>query len=297
MVLAVFLAIGSWRLARHQVLVRRAAVVETLGAVTILCVDKTGTLTENRMKIGEVWSRGALVGTDVDGGASDVARVALLASATHPVDPMDRAVHEALGIRAHLVLAEYGREPVKSFPLRPDLLAVIQGWQVGDAITWAAKGAPEAILKLCKSSPSEQQLANEALRAMAAAGMRVLGVARADDRSNAALDPKDAAFEFVGLIGFVDPLRADVPAALAEARAAGIDIAMITGDFPETALEIARQAGLDISSGVLTGPEIAALSADDLRANSRRCAFLHASSLTRSWRLSKRSRRVAKSSQ
>ena len=265
MVLAVFLAIGSWRLARHQVLVRRAAVVETLGAVTILCVDKTGTLTENLMKIGGVWSGGAQVGTDMGGAAGDVSRAALLASATHPVDPMDRAVHEALSTRVDTVLGQYGREPIKSFPLRPDRLAVIQGWQNGKAVRWAAKGAPEAILKLCKSPPSEQQIASEALQAMAAAGMRVLGVATADS-SNAALDPKDARFELVGLIGFFDPLRADVPAALAEARAAGIDVAMITGDYPATAIAIARQAGLDTEAGVLTGPEIASLGVDDLKA-------------------------------
>ncbi|PZO47157.1 MAG: ATPase, partial [Alphaproteobacteria bacterium] len=89
MVLAVFLAIGSWRLARHQVLVRRAAVIETLGAVTMLCVDKTGTLTENRMKLDAIWSKGALLDMDMAGAAGEVAGVALLASATHPVDPMD----------------------------------------------------------------------------------------------------------------------------------------------------------------------------------------------------------------
>ena len=266
MVLAVFLAIGSWRLARHQVLVRRAAVVETLGAVTILCVDKTGTLTENLMKIGGVWSSGAQVGTDMGGAAGDVTRAALLASATHPVDPMDRAVHEALSNRVDTVLGQYGRDPLRSFPLRPDRLAVIQGWQNGEGVRWAAKGAPEAILKLCKSPPSEQQIASEALQTMAAAGMRVLGVATADEASSTVLDPKDARFELVGLIGFFDPLRADVPAALAEARAAGIDVAMITGDYPATALEIARQAGLDVEAGVLTGPEIAALDADDLKA-------------------------------
>jgi Ca2+-transporting ATPase len=264
MVLAVFLAIGSWRLARHQVLVRRAAVIETLGAVTMLCVDKTGTLTENRMKVGAVWANGLDLGTDMDSAAGEVARVALLASAVHPVDPMDRAVYEALADRAASILACSGSEPVSSFPLRPDRLAVIQSWRTEAGATWAAKGAPEAILRLCKTPLAEQQAINAALVGMAASGLRVLGVAKADDPGKAIADPKDASFAFVGLIGFLDPLRADVPAALAEARAAGIDVSMITGDYPATALEIARQAGLDVAGGVLTGTDLATLSPADL---------------------------------
>ena len=264
MVLAVFLAIGSWRLARHQVLVRRAAVVETLGAVTMLCVDKTGTLTENRMKVGAFWANGEQLGTDMDSAAGEVARVALLASALHPVDPMDRAVYEALSDRAASTLASSGSEPVSTFPLTPDRLAVIQVWQTEAGAIWAAKGAPEAILRLCSTTPGETQIVDTALASMAASGLRVLGVARADDAAKAITDPKDVPFEFVGLIGFLDPLRSDVPAALAEARAAGIDVSMITGDYPATALEIARQAGLDVAGGVLTGTDIATLSPAEL---------------------------------
>ncbi len=264
MVLAVFLAIGSWRLARHQVLVRRAAVVETLGAVTMLCVDKTGTLTENRMKVGAIWSSAGQLGLDMDTAAGDVARVALLASAIHPVDPMDRAIHEALEDRAATTLSSNGDEPVRSFPLRPDRLAVIQSWRTGAGGVWAAKGAPEAVLKLCRMSSASQQSVEAALAGMAASGLRVLGVARAASLVSAIENPDAALFEFVGLIGFLDPLRTDVPAALAEARAAGIDVSMITGDYPATALAIARQAGLDLAGGVLTGPEIAALSPEVL---------------------------------
>jgi len=264
MVLAVFLAIGSWRLARHQVLVRRAAVIETLGAVTMLCVDKTGTLTENRMKLNAIWSDGLQLDMNMDAGAGEVASVALLACATHPVDPMDRAVHDVLVDRAARVFAESGGEPTKTFPLRPSMLAVIQGWRSAAGTRWAAKGAPEAVLNLCTLDGNAARAVDEALASMAAKGLRVLGVARADDPENAISDPKDTKFTFVGLIGFLDPIRAEVPAALAEARAAGIDVAMITGDYPVTALEVARQAGLDISSGVMTGAEIAALSPDQL---------------------------------
>ena len=264
MVLAVFLAIGSWRLARHQVLVRRAAVVETLGAVTMLCVDKTGTLTENRMKVAAVWADARQLGADMDSTAGDVARVARLACAVHPVDPMDQAIHEALEGHPGSALTSADGEPVRSFPLRPDRLAVIQSWHTEAGAVWAAKGAPEAILRLCKATPAEKRTVDSALAGMAANGLRVLGVARAEDEAKAISEPNDVPFEFVGLIGFLDPLRTDVPAALAEARAAGIDVSMITGDYPATALEIARQAGLDVSGGVLTGSEIALLSSEEL---------------------------------
>jgi P-type Ca2+ transporter type 2C len=264
MVLAVFLAIGSWRLARHQVLVRRAAVVETLGAVTMLCVDKTGTLTENRMKVGAVWSQAGQLGTDMGSAAGDVTRIALLASASRPVDPMDRAIHEALAGHADATLKSLGDEPARSFPLRPDRLAVIQLWETDAGAIWAAKGAPEAILKLCRMPLAQQKLVESALTGMAAIGLRVLGVAKATGSSDASEDPNDATFEFIGLVGFLDPLREDVPVALAEARTAGIDVSMITGDYAATALEIARQAGLDISGGLLTGPEIAALRPEQL---------------------------------
>ncbi len=264
MVLAVFLAIGSWRLARHEVLVRRAAVIETLGAVTMLCVDKTGTLTENRMKVSAIWSNGAQLGTDMEGAAGSIARTALLASATHPVDPMDRALHELLTGKASSILADHGGQAVRIYPLRPERLAVIQQWQAASGAVWAAKGAPEAVLKLCNVQPEERHNVEIALTSMAASGLRVLGVAKATGGADAAEDPQDVVFDFVGLVGFLDPLRSDVPAALAEARSAGIDVAMITGDYSATALEIARQAGLDVSGGVLTGAEIASISREDL---------------------------------
>jgi Ca2+-transporting ATPase len=267
MVLAVFLAIGSLRLARHRVLVRRASVIETLGAVTMLCVDKTGTLTENRMRVSAIWAHGALHPASA-GAMEDAARavldIALLASAAHPIDPMDRAIHDALGARAPAILADHGGAPVRTTPLRPELLAVTNSWRGADGgVIVAAKGAPEALFRLCRLAPSDQEILHEAIADMAAHGMRVLAVGRRAEEAAAA--PKVDGFEFLGLIGFIDPLRAEAPEALRQARAAGVDVAMITGDYPATAFEIARQAGLDVAGGVLTGGEIAALGPDDLR--------------------------------
>lgn len=254
LVLAVFLAIGSQRLAKRNVLVRRAAIVETLGAMTLLCVDKTGTLTQNQMSVGEVWAT-------AEQSENDIIDAGVRASAPYPIDPMDKALHAA----SQLHPAPNDAGPLISLPLTAQRLAVIQAWPADQKMTWAAKGAPEAIIHLCKLSTETVARIHVQLDDMAGRGMRVLAIAQA---SNIELDVSDVAnvpLQFLGLIGFVDPLRDDVPEALAQARIAGIDVAMITGDFPQTALAIAGQAGLHLKAGVLTGAEIDALSTDDLQ--------------------------------
>ncbi len=268
MVLAIFLALGAFRLARHQVLVRRAAVIETLGATTVLCVDKTGTLTENRMRLTTTWRDGTVQevgdGQAFAGRTAHLLHTAALASIVHPVDPMDRAVRAlAPRLPAH---DDHVSNPLRSYPLRPELLAFIQVWAApsGRAL-YAAKGAPEAILRLCRMDDAERAAIEDAVAGLAGRGMRVLGVASARDDLDRETPPEALTFQFEGLIGFADPVRADVPQAVAEAKRAGIAVAMITGDYPATALEIARQAGIDTSAGILTGKELAEYDADGLR--------------------------------
>jgi Ca2+-transporting ATPase len=272
MVLAIFMALGAFRLARHRVLVRRAAVIETLGAATFLCVDKTGTLTENRMVLTTLWRDGKVQDLRNGDGHSDAAmeplRMAVLASAVRPVDPMDKAVHE---LAVQLPSEPDGvRAPLRTYPLRPELLAFIQVWAEPGGILHAAKGGPEAIFRLCRMSDDDRAAMDKVVSGMASLGLRVLGVAsRRDDHDNPTA-PEDLAFTFEGLIGFADPVRPDVPQAVAEAKRAGITVAMITGDYPATALEIARQAGIDTSAGVLTGKEVVDLDPETLRERVRR---------------------------
>lgn len=273
MVLAIFMALGAFRLARHKVLVRRAAVIETLGAATFLCVDKTGTLTENRMVLTTLWRDGRIQDLRNSDGHSGAAmeplRTAVLASAVRPVDPMDKAVHES-GVQ--LPLEPDGvRAPLRTYPLRPELLAFIQVWaEPRGGILLAAKGAPEAIFRLCRMSDDERAAMDKVVSALASRGLRVLGVASRRDDHDHPTAPEDLAFTFEGLIGFADPVRPDVPQAVAEAKQAGITVAMITGDYPATALEIARQAGIDTSAGVLTGREVADLDPKTLRERMQR---------------------------
>lgn len=252
-VLSVFLSLGAWRLARHQVLVRRAAAIEALGGATLLCVDKTGTLTENRMAVVALWSpraEGRPEDDDLAPSLRSVLDTAIRASSPQPTDPMDVAL-TALGPPA-------AERPEQVWPLASHRLAVVQTWRVDGRLRTAAKGSPEAVFALCRMTPAGTAAARSALERLASGGLRVLAVAEASHDAPVAA-PEALAFAFQGLVGFLDPVAADVPEALRDARTAGIAVAMITGDYPATALKIAADAGIDVSGGVMTGAEIAGL--------------------------------------
>jgi Ca2+-transporting ATPase len=257
MVLTIFLAIGAWRLARGNVLVRRSAATETLGSASVLCVDKTGTLTQNRMTAAALFTGGEifrLSETPAPPAYEELIRVALLASSANPVDPMDRAMH-ALAKSAGV---ESAGEPLRTYPIRPERLAFIQLWRIADALVFAAKGAPEAVFTLARLSPEARADYHAAMQDMAARGLRMLAVAKAEAGDSLDIEPGDVEFSLLGLVAFEDPIRAEVPAAVEAARRAGVAVAMITGDYPATALAIAKQAGIDTQAGCLTGDEIAA---------------------------------------
>ena len=280
-VLAVFMAMGAWRISRARVLTRRAAAIETLGSATVLCTDKTGTLTENRMSIAELrlssgqsFQPGEAKDASFPDAFHELVEFGLLASAPEPFDPMDKAFHE-LG-RACLAGTEHLRGPewklAHAYGLRPDLLAMSHVWQATTGrheFIIASKGAPEAIADLCHLSTEDRAALSMSVNAMATEGLRVLGVARASFvGTNWPASQHEFAFEFVGLVGLADPLRASVPAAMAECRTAGIKVVMITGDYPATARAIARQAGLD-ADDVVTGDDLKAMSDAQLAQRAR----------------------------
>ena len=263
-VLTVFMAMGAWRISRERVLTRRAAAIETLGSATVLCTDKTGTLTENRMSIAELWLPDGADwqltqrGSEVTAAFRELVRHGVLASAPEPFDPMEKAFHE-LGRRwSERDVREGVVRLVRTYGLRPELLAVTQVWTSaeGDEYTVAAKGAPEAIGRLCKLSPAAGQRLARVVDGMAVRGLRVLGVARAGHPSGELpTAPYGFEFELLGLVGLADPLRVGVREAVAECRSAGIRVVMITGDYPATAAAIARDAGLDAAS-IRTGDDL-----------------------------------------
>jgi P-type Ca2+ transporter type 2C len=264
-VLTIFLALGAWRISQHHVLTRRVPAIEMLGAATVLCVDKTGTLTLNRMTVNKL-----AVGQEtlnVDGKQlslpehfHEIVEYSLLASPDDPFDPMEKAMKE-LGGRT-LANTEHLHKDwilVHEYPLSEKLLAMSHVWHSQDGRDYiiAAKGAPEAIADLCHFDRAQHDALNKRINHLADEGLRVIGVARArfysDDLPS---EQHDFNFEFIGLLGLSDPVRPEVANAVKECYTAGIRIIMITGDYPGTARNIARQIGLRPIDQIITGPEL-----------------------------------------
>ncbi len=268
-VMTIFLGLGAWRIAQQRVLTRHIPAVEMLGSATVLCVDKTGTLTQNRMALAQLQARGsvfdlaALKGPELPEQFHELLEFSMLASHRDPFDPMEKAIHEsaqkALAGTEHL----HGDWAlVEEYALSTELLAVSRVWQSPDREHYviAAKGAPEAIGDLCHLGQAEADALDRAVTAMAAQGLRVLGVAKASFRqAELPAIQHDFNFELLGLIGLADPVRDAVPAAISESHAAGMRVIMITGDYPVTASSIARQIGLKSPDRNITGAELDAL--------------------------------------
>lgn len=294
-IVAVFFALGAWRIAGQGVLTRRQEAIETLGAITVLCVDKTGTLTENRMRIARLWAEGDAADFVVEPVDSAITRstpfglslskpmalrqaqdersvqepasnaalpeqfhalveYGILASEVAPFDPMEQAFH-ALG-GAQLEGSEHLHADWRihhEYSLSAELLAMAHVWHGASdgAQVVATKGAPEAVVELCHVSAERSAAILAAAERMATAGLRVLGVARAALASGAAMPAlqHDIPFEFIGLVGLEDPVRAAVPAAIAQALGAGCKVVIITGDYPATAQAVARHIGLGDAAG------------------------------------------------
>ena len=272
-ILTIFLALGAWRISRNRVLTRRMPAIETLGKTTVLCVDKTGTLTLNRMSLRHVVAGSQSMAVTPESAElpeelNSLLEFAILASARNPFDPMEKALHlvgnRALG-QTDRLHADWSL--VRAYPLCPELPAVSQAWQRGndDKLVIASKGAPEALAKLCRLSDPEREATTLKVKTMASEGLRVLAVARGTlDVDRVPERHSDLELELVGLLGFEDPLRPDVPSAVSECQTAGIRVIMITGDYPLTAQSIARQAGLANFENVIAGPELEQLSDQDL---------------------------------
>lgn len=263
-VLTVFLALGAWRISQNNVLTRRMPAVETLGAATVLCTDKTGTLTQNRMRVKKIFAGGEFFLLDTSEerlpeAVHQLVEYSILASQIDPFDPMEKAFRQ-LG-NDYLAKTEHlhsNWKLVQEYPLSRELLAMSRVWRSpgGEQYVIAAKGAPEAIADLCHLDDAGRQELSLKITVMASEGMRVLGVAKACLRGNLPPQQHDFKFHFLGLIGLEDPVRPGASDAIRECYKAGIRVVMITGDYPATAQAIAAQIGIP-SDKVITGPEMA----------------------------------------
>jgi Ca2+-transporting ATPase len=274
-VLTIFLALGAWRLSQKQVLTRHVPAVETLGSATVLCVDKTGTLTQNRMTVKSIVVNEEVFDTEIPSGRvlsetfHEIVEYSILASKRDPFDPMEKAFKQ-LGDE-HLANTEHLHGDwhlVQEYPLSKDLLALSHVWQSpgGTDFVIAAKGAPEAIFDLCHLDRIQLNELNETVGKLANQGLRVLGVARAGFNNQSLPDIQhDFTFTFLGLVGLADPVRPTVANAIKECYSAGIRVIMITGDYPGTAQSIARQIGLKSVDKFITGSELDGMSDQDLQ--------------------------------
>ncbi len=269
-ILTLFMALGAWRMARVRVIARQAPAIEALGSVTVLCVDKTGTLTRNEMTVSEVQIDHRVIpaheAVDSEDGLQ-LLRIASLAAPKTPFDPMDKAFRALVDIE---VITE-GLISVAEFPVIKERLAYIHIWRQGPSLLVAAKGAPEHIAKLCGIEGVAIEEIFQRVSSAGEKGLRVIAVATAVGEIGKTESIEGFEFQFLGLTFLKDPIREGVPASVLECVTAGIRTIMITGDHPTTAKSIAQEIGLQSSSGVLTGTDLALLSDDELSERVQSC--------------------------
>ena len=260
-VLTIFLALGAWRISKRQVLTRKPSAVETLGSTTVLCTDKTGTLTQNKMTVVTLYNGKEFMTVNTHPVFPDefheLIEFGILSSQINPFDPMEKAIaavgEQFLKNTEHL---HTDWEMIKEYPLSKDLLAMSRVFHDAEkqTRTIAAKGAPEAIFDLCHLSDERKAELSQAIARMASEGLRVLGVAKDIEILEKLPEIQhDFDFEFLGLIGLSDPIRENVPQAVAECYKAGIRVIMITGDYPVTAIHIAHEIGLKNPEAFISG--------------------------------------------
>jgi P-type Ca2+ transporter type 2C len=273
-VLTIFLALGAWRMSKYNVLTRKMHAIENLGIATVLCVDKTGTLTQNKMSISKLFANGKPC--DVQSSMKlppdfchELVEFSVLACKEDPFDPMEKALRSFTeGEFANTEHVHDDWKLVHEYPLSKKLLAMSNVWVSpnGEDYIIAAKGAPEAIADLCHFDEKQLKELSVDVQALANEGLRVLGVAKAAfSKPNLPAEQHDFDFKFIGLIGFADPVRENIAEAVKECYTAGIRVVMITGDYPLTAQNIGRQIGLRSPENCITGPELDKMPDEELK--------------------------------
>lgn len=272
-VLTIFMALGAWRISQKNVLTRTLPAIETLGSVTVLCSDKTGTITENKMTLSEVYvpNKSYRITTEkIPEDFHSLIEFAILASREKSFDPMEKAL---LNIASSNLIDQTHTHPdwklVQEYSLSKDLLAMSRAWDAPDPekeFSFYSKGSPEAIFDLCHLNKEEIQNLTTLVEEMASRGLRVLGVAKSKSKlKHIPSIQHDIDFEFSGLLGFADPIRSGVKEAVQDCYSAGIKIVMITGDYHITAQNIAREIGLKDSHQFITGVELEKISDKELQ--------------------------------
>ncbi len=264
-----FMALGAFRLLKNNIIVKQPQYVETLGSATVICVDKTGTLTQNKMSIAYLYDATSKISVEVAVAKllrGTLIEYAMWSSETNPFDPMEKAIH---GLYEETAVPD--KRPmykqVHEYPIggKPPMMTHIFKNDTGEIII-AAKGAPEAILRRSNLPVAALKQIEEQILAYAAAGYRVLAVGKGIWAGEKwPVSQEDFVFEFLGLIAFYDPPKENITHTIKTFNEAGISVKMITGDYAETALAIAGQIQLKHNHHVLTGKEVLQLSVPELQ--------------------------------
>ncbi len=272
-ILTVFMALGAWRMSKNKVLTRNPAAIETLGTATVLCTDKTGTLTENKMTVSRLYNGkdylAVAKATKLEEAFHEIVEFGILSSQINPFDPMEKAI-TGMG-DLYLKGTEHIHKDwkmIKEYSLSKELLAMsrVFSFKGTEEKIIAAKGAPEAIFDLCHLKSADKKRLSAAVEELAASGLRVLGVAKASIHGKGLPDIQhDFTFDFIGLIGLSDPIRKNVKQAVSECFTAGIRVIMITCDYPVTSKHIAMEIGLQNPDNCITGQELQQMSEAELR--------------------------------
>jgi len=261
-VLTVFLSMGAWRLAKKKSLIRRLPAVETLGAVSVLCVDKTGTLTQNRMSVRETWSP--------TGDKQTLNEIMGLACETEAYDPMEQAMlhfYEEQGMSKEHLFGKTDSHFVSEYAFTNESKMMGHVWEHEGKLVIAAKGSSESILSICRLSEPKRLEANAHVLEMSKQGLRVIAVGflYPESKKEVPATLQECKLAFAGLIGLADPPREGVAEDIALCQHAGVRVVMITGDNGVTAAAIARQVGIQNSHQVCTGTELSEMSDAALR--------------------------------
>lgn len=263
-----FMALGAFHMARRGIITRQPQTIENLGSVNVVCLDKTGTLTENRMEVKQWYDYADDAFGDggpeaADDEVPDVLLYGMLASEAHPFDTMEQAIHTAYSLffdpRANTWQLAY------EYRLggRPPMMTHV--YSLGDTFIAAAKGAAEKIIAICRLAPAEKDRLTGHMKRLAAQGYRVIGVAGAVHADTRMPDAQEEfAWTFRGLLALGDPLRQNAAAVLKHLYDAQIGIRLLTGDYPETAVHIALEAGIKNPYVYATGEQVMAMTGDEL---------------------------------
>jgi len=265
-----FMALGSWRLMKMGIVVKQMKTVETLGSATVICTDKTGTLTENKMSLAKLYTLQSLriisPNDDLRKDEQELIRISMWASEPIPFDPMEVALHDAYNT-IHQDDERTHYKMIHEYPLggKPPMMTHVFENETRQRII-AAKGAPEAILKVCDLSSIEKEKIEEAIKSITLEGYRVLAVCEAAfSGSEFPLLQEEFNFNFKGIVAFYDPPKKNIQAVLESFYAAGIAVKIITGDNAATTTAIAKQIGFSGYDKSITGDELMTLSDDDIQ--------------------------------